>query len=110
MAELMGAYGAALTASDAYNSNGHTPSSFIGLENLDTVDQYDKKLIRCRGCENKCTVTKIEFPNGNVFYSGNRCEKMFTNGGKAERQGVNLPAIKYEMLFNRQTTQTPPPG
>ena len=104
MAELMGAYGAALTARDAYTGNGHGRSSFIGLENLETVGNYARRLIRCQGCENKCAVTRLKFPNGNVFYSGNRCENVFTNSGKAERQGVSLPAIKYDLLFDREMT------
>ncbi|MBU0511877.1 MAG: CoA activase, partial [Chloroflexi bacterium] len=102
MAELMGAYGAALTARDSYNGNGPAASTFVGLERLESVGNYDKRLIRCRGCENNCAVTKMIFPNGNVFYSGNRCEKMFSNSGKAEREGISLPAIKYELLFNRK--------
>jgi predicted CoA-substrate-specific enzyme activase len=102
MAELMGAYGAALTARDSYNSNGYEASTFVGLESLESVGKYEKRLIRCRGCENNCAITKMIFPNGNVFYSGNRCEKMFTNSGKAEREGISLPAAKYELLFNRK--------
>ena len=104
MAELMGAYGAALTARDACTGNGQGKSSFIGLENLETVGDYAKRLIRCQGCENKCAVTRMKFPNGNVFYSGNRCEKKFTNSGRAQRQGISLPAIKYDLLFDREMT------
>ena len=101
MAELMGAYGAALTARDSYNSNGHEMSTLVELDRLESVIDYDKRLIRCRGCENNCAVTKMIFPNGNVFYSGNRCEKTFSNGGKAERGGISLPTIKYDLLFAR---------
>jgi predicted nucleotide-binding protein (sugar kinase/HSP70/actin superfamily) len=101
MAELMGAYGAALTARDSYNDNGLEASTFVGLERLESVSNYEKRLIRCRGCENNCAVTKMTFPTGNVFYSGNRCEKIYTNSGKAEREGINLPALKYELLFDR---------
>jgi predicted nucleotide-binding protein (sugar kinase/HSP70/actin superfamily) len=101
IAELMGAYGAALTARDAYNRGQIEASTFVGLEALESVGNYDKRSIRCRGCENNCAVTKMIFPNGNVFYSGNRCEKIYTNRGKAVRQGISLPALKYELLFNR---------
>jgi len=101
MAELMGAYGAALTARDSYNGNGFETSTFVGLDGLELVGNYEKRLIRCRGCENNCAVTKMTFPNGNVFYSGNRCEKIYTNSGKAEREGFSLPAVKYDLLFNR---------
>jgi len=102
MTELMGAYGAALTARDSYNGNGHRGSTFVGWDRFEFVDNYDKRLIRCRGCENNCAVTKMTFPNENIFYSGNRCEKIFTNGGKAERQGISLPAQKYKLLFDRK--------
>jgi len=109
MAELMGAYGAALTARDSYRSNGHEASTLVELERLETVIDYDKRLIRCRGCENNCAVTKMVFPNGNVFYSGNRCEKIFSNSGKADREGISLPAVKYELLFNRKMEPDSPP-
>jgi predicted CoA-substrate-specific enzyme activase len=102
MAELMGAYGAALTARDQCSDdfNRH-----IKIEVVTTrvAGNYTKKNINCHGCENRCTVTKMIFPNGNTFYSGNRCEKIYSNSGKAERRGVNLPALKLDMLFNRKT-------
>ena len=74
----------------------------VELQNK-VAGNYTKKNINCHGCENNCTVTKMIFPNGNTFYSGNRCEKIYTNGGKAERRGVNLPAIKLDLLFDRKT-------
>ncbi|MDY7080051.1 MAG: acyl-CoA dehydratase activase [Chloroflexota bacterium] len=105
IAELMGAYGAALTARDTYrnNGNGQGKSHFVGLQNLESVGSYEKQFIRCRGCENKCTITKLTFQNENVFYTGNRCEKIFTNSGKNERKGVNLVARKVQLLFDRET-------
>jgi len=107
MAELMGAYGAALTALDQYHSNdfnGYRTTNPQGLVvTTDVVGNYAKKTIHCHGCENKCAVTKMTFANGNTFYSGNRCEKIYSNGGKAERRGANLTAIKYDLLFDRKT-------
>jgi hypothetical protein len=112
MAELMGAYGAALTALDHHGSNDfsrsakqllHLPgNSAMEVVTTKVAGNYAKKTIHCHGCENRCTVTKMTFPNGNIFYSGNRCEKIYTNGGKAERRGVNLPALKYDLLFDRK--------
>ncbi|MBI3151592.1 MAG: 2-hydroxyacyl-CoA dehydratase [Chloroflexi bacterium] len=109
MAELMGAYGAALTARDQLSGADFSRHS-VGSTNpqglvvtTKVVGNYAKKTIHCHGCENKCAVTKMTFPNGNIFYSGNRCEKIYSNGGKAERRGVNLPAIKYDLLFDRKT-------
>jgi predicted CoA-substrate-specific enzyme activase len=109
MAELMGAYGAALTAHDQYRSNDFSRSATTEVVTTNVASNYTKKNINCHGCENKCTVTKMIFPNGNVFYSGNRCEKIYTNGGKAERHGVNLPAIKLDLLFERKTAPVSTP-
>lgn len=103
MAELMGAYGAALTALDHYRSNDFSRFRTTEVVTTKVAGNYAKKTIHCHGCENKCAVTKLTFPNGNIFYSGNRCEKIYTNGGKADRHGVNLPAIKYDLLFDRKT-------
>lgn len=103
LAELMGAYGAALTARDTWAQNGGTasPSLFIGLDHVDDLGNYQRRDIRCNGCENKCAVTKLKFPNGNSFFSGNRCERIYSNHGKAERKGVSIPALKYALLFER---------
>jgi predicted CoA-substrate-specific enzyme activase len=103
MAELMGAYGAALTARDQYRSNNFNNYEKTEVVTMRVAGNYTKKNINCHGCENKCTVTKMIFPNGNVFYSGNRCEKIYSNGGKAERRGANLPSIKYDLLFDRKS-------
>jgi len=109
VAELMGAYGAALTARDNCNSNGHGESNFIGLDALESAEEYGKRLIRCRGCQNNCSITKMTFPNGNVFYSGNRCENIFSNSGKAARKGISLPVIKNDLLFDRDVLPKVPP-
>ncbi|MBI5952628.1 MAG: hypothetical protein HY865_13300 [Chloroflexi bacterium] len=102
MAELMGAYGAALTARDYVQEHGQAESHSV-FGRFRVAGNYTKKNINCHGCENRCTVTKMIFPNSNTFYSGNRCEKIYSNGGKSERRGVNLPALKLDMLFNRKT-------
>jgi predicted CoA-substrate-specific enzyme activase len=108
MAELMGAYGAALTALDL--SEGHDRSrTRLVPGSVRVAGRYAKRNNHCRGCENRCMVTKLTFPNGNVFYSGNRCERIYSNGGTAQRRGANLPAVKLDLLFNRTTTPHGPP-
>ncbi|MBI9043501.1 MAG: hypothetical protein JEZ06_03395 [Anaerolineaceae bacterium] len=104
LVELMGAYGAALTARNAWLEGTVEPSMFIGLENVETLGAYQRRDIRCKGCENKCAVTKLGFPNGNSFFSGNRCEKIYSNGGKSLRKGVSVPALKNALLFDRETS------
>jgi predicted CoA-substrate-specific enzyme activase len=108
LAELMGAYGAALTARDAWMTFKEA-STFLDLGSVDQLGEYQRRDIRCNGCENKCTVTKLIFPNGNRFFSGNRCEKIYSNGGKADRKGINLPALKYRLLFDREPTPSTKP-
>jgi predicted CoA-substrate-specific enzyme activase len=108
MAELMGAYGAALTALDLSSEDSRPHRRpFPGSDRV--AGRYTKRNNHCRGCENSCTVTKLTFPNGNVFYSGNRCERIYSNGGTAEERGANLPAVKLDLLFNRTSTPDGPP-
>ena len=64
------------------------------------VQQPLSETVVCTGCTNQCKVQKLMFANGNVFYSGNNCEKVFTNKSQSHRQGVNLFAEKYKMLFH----------
>jgi predicted CoA-substrate-specific enzyme activase len=103
IAELMGAYGAALRARDTWLSNGVGPSRFVGLEALARVADYDKRMVGCRGCENRCTVTKLTFPNAGVFVTGNRCERIYSNHGERFVRGASLTDRKLELLFDRAT-------
>ncbi|MBI5219112.1 MAG: 2-hydroxyacyl-CoA dehydratase [Bacteroidia bacterium] len=100
--ELMGAYGAALFALNKFRKKENV-SAFIGFDYLESVHNYDTKIIRCKGCENTCAVTRFAFANGNSYFSGNKCEKIFINKGSAKEKGFNLYDYKYELLFNRKT-------
>ena len=99
IAELMGAYGAALRARDTWLSNGVGPSRFVGLEALARAADYDKRMIGCRGCENRCTVTKLTFPNGGVFVTGNRCERIYSNHGERFVRGTSLHRPEARTAF-----------
>lgn len=98
--ELMGAYGAALTAM-SYYEQGAQPSRFIGFQQLDKVTDYKSSVMTCKGCENNCAITKFMFCNGETFYSGNKCEKIFTNKGRLVEKGVNLFAVRNTLMFDR---------
>lgn len=104
IAELMGAYGASLTARDAFTLQTELDSQLVSLDALETVTASKKQTINCRGCENQCTITKMVFANSNVFFTGNRCERIFTSRGQKAKAGQSLPARKAELLFNRPTT------
>ncbi len=72
--------------------------SGLQLDKLDKLTEYQSKQLRCKGCENLCVVTKFVFRSGNSYYSGNKCEKVFNNKGKASVRGVNLYQYKNELL------------
>lgn len=95
--ELMGALGCALYARQIKNTSN------IDLENMLQRAEYTSKQNQCRGCENQCTVTQYKFNNGNYYYSGNRCEKIFSNKGNQSNQGINAYSHKTKLLFDRKT-------
>ena len=72
--------------------------SGLQLDNLDRLTEYRSKQLRCKGCENLCIVTKFTFAGGNAYHSGNKCENVFTNKGKASVRGENLYQYKNELL------------
>ena len=102
MPELMGAYGAALYACGK-NRPDQPGTSFIGFQNLGNALDYNIKFSNCKGCTNKCSITTYKFPNGGACYSGNKCEKIFTNNTTPHSRGLNIFEYKNEILFNRGT-------
>lgn len=59
---------------------------------------YTTKQHNCKGCENLCLISKHTFSNGKVFYSGNKCEKVYTNRGDGNVKGENHYNYKLELL------------
>ncbi len=100
--EMMGAYGAALYARDHSLKDPDRTSTFIGLDNLELSEPKEVKEVQCRGCNNNCMVSKIDFGGGRTFYSGNRCERYFHNIGSKGVQGENLVEQKLSLLFDRK--------
>jgi predicted CoA-substrate-specific enzyme activase len=101
--ELMGAWGAALIARDSWLKE-KTETGFIGFDSLEKATSYERKKIKCQGCENFCQVTRLTFTNGGEsrhFYAGNKCENIFTNRLKGIRNGFNMHQFKRDLLFNR---------
>jgi predicted CoA-substrate-specific enzyme activase len=95
--ELMGAYGCALYAKRMCDQN--KPST--PLANYLTSAEFETKLLSCKGCENNCQISKYTFKNGGIYYSGNKCEKIFNNGKADEKPGIDMSARKYHELFDR---------
>jgi predicted CoA-substrate-specific enzyme activase len=100
--ELMGAYGAALFALSKSNSDDIS-SNFVGFQNLENTINYSTKLSNCKGCTNNCQITTYKFPNGGICFSGNKCEKIFTNNTVPLSQGLNIFDYKRQILFNRKS-------
>ena len=70
------------------------------LETLMNAAEFEIRPLQCKGCENNCRITQYTFKNGSKYYSGNKCEKIFTNGGDAVEKGVNMSDMKYHLTFD----------
>ncbi len=94
--ELMGAYGSALFAMEHAAQN-----EGVSISQLITSQEYTSNFSNCKGCENNCYVKTFHFTNGNTFYSGNNCEKIYSNKSEGFIKGSNQHTKKYALLFNR---------
>ncbi len=92
---LMGAYGAALYAMESW---GGEDTTFRGFNSV--PEEKSRRNTRCAGCENRCSVTSITFANGNRFFAGNRCSRLFGSVVKGN-SGYNLVERKRALLFER---------
>ena len=99
--ELMGAYGCALYALQ-HPGTALTPDDMLRQADCQT------RTLHCSGCDNRCMVMRYRFHDGKNYYSGNRCEKVFTNTETSMRKGTNAYHRKYELLFDRTVTVAQP--
>ena len=97
--ELMGAYGCALYA---MRKSPEVSDKSLILTDFIRESEYESDTVVCPGCNNRCKVLEMTFRSGKKYYSGNNCERIFSNTvDKAARKGVNMFAEKYRMLFDR---------
>ncbi len=94
---LMGAFGAAIVASEGYR-DGYV-SDVLPLE---LVDQFSVSTsnARCGRCGNNCLLTISKFSDGTRYITGNRCER----GAGLQKTASELPdmyKIKENLLFDR---------
>lgn len=101
--ELMGAYGCALYAAQMSHRRD------VPLAALTAAPEHEVRTRQCHGCENRCTVQQYDFGKGRRFFSGNKCERHFSNHGNAVKPGFNVYTEKYKLLFDRPTTVTKEP-
>lgn len=99
--ELMGAYGAAITALENYQKKPIKSDRFNPFRGQKIKVDFTKKELMCHGCENKCGVLKLTFTNGEHFFTGNRCDRHFSNNPKNKKAGVNLISEKLKLLFDK---------
>lgn len=92
--ELMGAFGCALYAARHAGVG-------VSLNDLtDKASSFTTRELHCKGCSNQCCVTAYTFGNGHRYYSGNRCERVFSNGSE-KLKGINVYKQKEKLLFDR---------
>ncbi len=117
IAHLMGAYGAALLARDAWveQRDASGRASVSGLVSAEELMQMDpeRRSVRCNGCGNSCQVTLVDFGGGRRFASGNKCDKVFSSTGAASEtewsQVPNMAQIERELLAEYATTESASP-
>ena len=86
-AHLIGAYGAALIARDEaiqLNMPDSARSALVGAVAMASFDPV-YSAYRCDGCENACMLSLVDFGDGRVFVSGNRCSR----GAAVVRQTIS---------------------
>lgn len=95
IAELMGAFGAALYAKE--NSKNMTKSQILDAVELQDFS-YSSKSIICRGCTSHCNTNILTFSDGRRFISGNKCEK--GAGLKPPEHILDIYDYKYKKLLS----------
>ena len=65
---------------------------------LPQLINYTTEQFYCKGCENVCLVSKMKFATDKVFYTGNKCEKIYTNQGDNVSKGSNHYNYKLSLL------------
>ncbi len=114
MPEMMGAYGCALYAAEhaCFNQNANANENQNEKPNGSVPVPVKTSNVECHGCENRCHITRYEFSCGspasplgsskNIYVSGNKCERVFTNSGSRKAKGLNIYTEKYRLLFDRE--------
>ena len=77
------------------------------LNQLLQSNHFEQKDEVCPGCQNHCQVQCYTFANGNTYFSGNNCERVYSNRPEGLRQGINLFDEKYKLLFHSASRPAP---
>ena len=106
----MGAIGAAILTKRYLEENGYANgkgSSFVGLESMKHFQYETRTGVACSHCANHCSRTIMEFPSGEYFVTGNRCERgaVLADADRkkkadyASANAMDLFAKREKMLF-----------
>lgn len=101
IAGLMGAFGAALLAKEAFEEGKET--TLVNAKEIQAI-KVKNTTARCGKCSNNCMLTINHFGNGKRFIAGNRCDEPLGTIGKQEDL-PNLYQYKYERLFAYEPLQ-----
>ena len=93
IAGLMGAYGAAILSTSSQTS------AVLSADQLRDF-HVETKSYRCKGCGNKCLITRQTFPDGGKYFTGNRCERGAGGRPITESDVPNAFAYKYKRVFD----------
>ena len=76
------------------------------LKELIESEKYEEREDVCPGCQNHCQVRCYHFANGKSYFSGNNCERVYSNSTENARRGINLFNEKYKLLFAQKSPIT----
>ncbi|MBU4582991.1 MAG: 2-hydroxyacyl-CoA dehydratase [Proteobacteria bacterium] len=107
--ETMTHYRAALTARRNHLAEPEAITTFPGIDGAVAENAVTKRESPCAGCENRCTVVRMNFGDKRNYFTGNRCERHFSNGSSAPRPGENLFATRLKLVFDRPLEPDGPP-
>ena len=71
------------------------------LDEILEANKFNETEEVCSGCQNHCQVRCYEFQNGKRYFSGNNCERVYSNSIEGIRRGINMFEEKYKMLFTQ---------
>ena len=76
------------------------------LEDILKANHFTETEEVCPGCQNHCQVRCYEFQNGKRYFSGNNCERVYSNTTEGTRRGINMFEEKYKLLFEQKSPIT----
>ncbi|MBE9506145.1 MAG: hypothetical protein IMY84_04950, partial [Chloroflexi bacterium] len=91
--EISGAIGAALLAKEDMDGG---KSQFKGFQKVIDLD-VDLSTFTCKGCDNNCTITRMQLPDDKPTFFGSRCDRYDAAAGHARQ--VTAFDEREELLF-----------